>query len=292
MWLRWAIAAGLFVSLFMFLYSLFMTIRMRNYRWKQYKRWMDPIEGKVFLRLKRLFRIYPSDRHTELKQLLILSGIQVHADSYLLMKRFMLMIISGFALSLLIVQKIFSVFSIHIVTGATLTCLCLALLFIWDKPIFESLKKRRSRKIVNEIYVLSRQLLYYSSSKMNLHVKLTRCYPHAHVLKRELQWLLREWFEGPEAALQRFKRRIGTEEGYSFVETLNAIRLNDSEHYYHLLKQRIADYKEKMELHRESRKETTSYLLFVMAGIPIMNTFRVFIYPWVNEGQKLLNMLN
>lgn len=107
-----------------------------------------------------------------------------------------------------------------------------------------------------------------------------------------MQWLLNEWYEDAGEALNRFKHRIGTDEGYSFAETLDALRLHDSEPYYDLLRQRIRDYKEKMELHRESRKETTSYVLFVMAGVPILNTFRVFLYPWVAEGRRLFEMLN
>ncbi|MNG35727.1 hypothetical protein D3C84_1225380 [compost metagenome] len=58
-----------------------------------------------------------------------------------------------------------------------------------------------------------------------------------------------------------------------------------------LLRQRIQDYKEKLEMAKESRKETTSYFLFVIAGIPILYTFQVFIYPWVREGQLLFQSL-
>jgi hypothetical protein len=33
-------------------------------------------------------------------------------------------------------------------------------------------------------------------------------------------------------------------------------------------------------------------VLFVLAGLPIMNTFRVFMYPWIVEGQQLFNAIN
>lgn len=76
------------------------------------------------------------------------------------------------------------------------------------------------------------------------------------------------------------------------METLDALRLHESPEYYELLRVRIADYKEKIELAKESRKESTSYFLFVIAGIPILYTFQIFIYPWVREGQKLFQSLS
>lgn len=103
--------------------------------------------------------------------------------------------------------------------------------------------------------------------------------------------LLQEWYEDPEEALYRFRIRVGTDEAYSFAETLSALRQGESESFYDLLRQRIADYKDSLELYKEGRRESYSYVLFVLAGIPIMNTFRVFIHPWVEEGRKLFDTL-
>lgn len=166
------------------------------------------------------------------------------------------------------------------------------MLLLFDKPVLGVLKKQRSDRIVKEIYMLSHQLLYYGGSKMNLHHKLVRCLPHTRTIRGAFHLLLNEWYHDAEAALQSFKRRVGTDEAYSFGETLNAIRQNENEAYYRLLKQRIQDYKEKLDLIKASRKEATSYGLFVLAGIPILNTFRLFIYPWVQEGQQMFHMLN
>ncbi len=163
---------------------------------------------------------------------------------------------------------------------------------IFERPILEYFKGIRSYKIIREVYSVSSQLLYYSGSRMNLHSKLARCLPYTRTIRNEMHLLLNEWYGDAEAAIRRFKIRLGTDEAHSLAETLHSLRLNEDESYYLLLRQRIGDYKEKLELHKESKKETVSYILFVLAGLPILNTFRVFIYPWVAEGQKLFQSIN
>lgn len=162
----------------------------------------------------------------------------------------------------------------------------------WDGKVLAQLKEKRSQRIVRDIYAISRQLLYYNDSKLNLHDKLGLCVGQTTSIRAHVQLLLNEWYQGAEEAIALFKKRLGTEEAHSFGETLNALRMNEHGSYYELLKQRIQDYKEKMELVRDSKKETVSYVLFVLAGLPILNTFRVFMYPWIAEGQRLFNVLN
>jgi hypothetical protein len=161
-----------------------------------------------------------------------------------------------------------------------------------DNIILEGLSKRRRARMTEDIFVLSRQLLYFSDSTMHLHTKLQHCLPFAHMIRNELYSLINEWYEGPDQAIERFKKRIGTSEGYSFAETLHALHKHEDASYYDLLRERIHHYKEKIELDKENKKESVSYLLFLLAGIPILYTFRVFIYPWVAEGQKIFNSLN
>ncbi|WP_246628227.1 hypothetical protein [Paenibacillus oenotherae] len=167
-----------------------------------------------------------------------------------------------------------------------------ALFFVWDRTWLELVRRSRAERMTKEIYVVSNQLLYLAGSSLHIHTKLMRCLPFTHAMRSHLQILLGEWYHDAEGALRRFKLRLGTEEGLSFVETISSLRLHESDHYYQLLRERIQDYKEKLELAKESRKESTSYLLFVLAGIPILYTFQIFIYPWVREGQKLLGSLN
>ena len=104
--------------------------------------------------------------------------------------------------------------------------------------------------------------------------------------------LLNEWYHDADAALKRFKDRLGTEEAYGFAESMRSLRLNDSQDIYDLLREVVRDYKSQIELAKDSRKETTSYLLFILAGIPILYTFQVFLFPWVQEANKLFDALN
>lgn len=166
------------------------------------------------------------------------------------------------------------------------------LLLLWDHAWLEAIRRARAERMTKEIYMVSNQLLYLAGSSLHIHTKLMRSVPFTRVMRADLQILLGEWYHDAEGALRRFKLRLGTEEGLSFVETVDSLRLHESEHYYELLRERIQDYKEKLELTKESRKESTSYLLFVIAGIPILYTFQIFIYPWVREGQQLFSSLN
>ncbi len=166
------------------------------------------------------------------------------------------------------------------------------LIFLWnDRSWLGSIRKVRTLQITKEIYAVSNQLLYLSESRLHIHTKLTKCISFTKTIRPEIELLLADWYHHPGKALQRFKDRLGTDEGMSFTETIDALRLHESSLYYDLLRQRISDYKEKLELAKESRKESASYILFVIAGVPILYTFQVFIFPWVKEGQRLFDML-
>lgn len=225
------------------------------------------------------------------EQLLRGCGFSLDAGTYLLIRR-MVLAASGGAAMLIYASPWPGRWlspSLRILVLAALVMLIAALLA--DKPVLEVIMKRRRQRIVSDIYAISRQLLYTCGSPANLHGKLVRCLPYANAMREEWYLLTHEWYQSPATAIERFRRRIGTEEGHVFAETLNALRLNEHESYYELLRQRIDEYKEKLELLREGRRETVSYLLFVMAGIPILYTFRLFIFPWVAEGQKLFDSL-
>jgi len=177
-------------------------------------------------------------------------------------------------------------FSLPVVGGLA------AVLAMWDKPFLAAFCKQRSARIMKEIYVVSQQLLYFDGASLHLHVKLTRCLPYTRTIRADMQRMLGEWYHDAEAAIARFKHRIGTAEGASFAETVEALRLHEHAAYYDLLRERLADYKAKLELWKDSRKESASYVLFVLAGLPILYMFQIFIYPWVQEAQKLFQSLN
>ncbi|UKS26858.1 hypothetical protein LOZ80_36265 [Paenibacillus sp. HWE-109] len=228
----------------------------------------------------------------EKRQLLLGCGIGMNASLYeggrrILMGGALILAALGYA-ALQYPIFIFHLQPVYLLIGA----ICAGIFLFADKKVLASLKQKRAQRIIREIYVISHHLLYYKGSNLHLHAKLSLCAAQTRSIRTPFQLLLNEWYQGSETAIINFKARLGTDEAVSFGETLNALRLNEHDSYYELLKQRIQDYKDKIELIRDSKKETVSYLLFVLAGLPILNTFRVFMYPWIAEGQRLFNTIN
>ena len=240
-------------------------------------------------RWERLWRPGKPETLEEYDQLLLRAGVPFRAKTYFPLKR----ALSGAAVLLLL--------SAWFPYGAGRTGLAwlaaslpaaFVLIAAWrDKGWLAAWGNWRSVRITEEIYHICHQLLYYAGSRMSLHARLRRCLPFTARLRKEWLLLLNEWYEDAEEALHRFKARVGTDEAHLFAETLNSLRQHESEQYYDLLRQRIRDYKDHMEMAREGRNESFSYILFVLAGIPVLNTFRIFIYPWVREGQMLFETL-
>ncbi|WP_276357793.1 hypothetical protein [Cohnella caldifontis] len=162
----------------------------------------------------------------------------------------------------------------------------------FDGMMLNALRRYRTDRIRREIMTVARQLLYYSGSRLHLHGKLLRMLPLTRIIRPELGLLLNEWYHDPDRALRRFRERLGTEEAGSFAESLRSLRLHESGEVYDLLRAMVQEYKARIELAREGRKETASYLLFVLAGVPILYTFQVFLYPWVQEAANLFDALN
>lgn len=294
-WASWAAHAMIGVTGFLAFYYAFQSLPYRKRRFRfGLAKWTSP--GRRMtppMVLMRLLLISPgADAREEKQQLLDGIGFPLHVLLYEAVRRIGIAAaaVAAGAAYMGFRQPAFTLYlpPAYVLAGAV----SFGLLLLFDKFTLAALNKQRSDRIIKEIYVLSHQLLYYGGSQMNLHSKLTRCLPHVRTIRSEFHLLLNEWYYDAEEAIQSFKRRVGTDEAFSFGDTLSAIRQNESEAYYRLLKQRIQDYKDKLDLLKESRKETVSYALFVMAGIPILNTFRLFIYPWVQEGQQMFQTLN
>jgi len=166
-----------------------------------------------------------------------------------------------------------------------------ALAGLFDKIFLESFKRYRSDRIRRELIAVMNQLIYYMGSKLHLHGKLMRCLPYTRIVRSDFQLMLNEWYYDADGALLSFKERLGTSEGYSFAETMRSMRLHESEEVYRMLRDVLAEYKAGIELAKAGRKETASYALFVLAGLPILYTFQIFLYPWVQESQKLFEVL-
>jgi hypothetical protein len=271
-------------------YALLQLLPQRPARWKHLAvlSWRTKEAPVKWLKLLRISRQHSSFMEREL----LLAGCGVTADAawYVIARRFLLLAVQGLILMASVWYERINAFVplTYIGPGLLLFMLFLHIDLVW----LRSIHKLRALQVTKEIFSVSKQLLYLSDSSLHIHAKLLRCIPFTRTMRHDLEQLLAEWYHDAGEALQRFKQRLGTDEGLSFVETLDALRLHESPQYYELLRVRIEDYKEKIELAKESRKESTSYFLFIIAGIPILYTFQVFIYPWVREGQKLFQSLS
>lgn len=237
--------------------------------------------------LRAILLPFNPERVVVYKELLLVAGAGIDVMLYFVLKRCI-----GLASLLLVTWMLLDGSPDGVIQ---IWCYTLAAIVVvlagFDRVWLEQAGRHRRSRITGEIYALCHQLSYYAGARLQLHGKLMRCLPFTRKLRTEWTMLLQEWYEDPEEALYRFRIRVGTDEAYSFAETLSALRQGESESFYDLLRQRIADYKDSLELYKEGRRESYSYVLFVLAGIPIMNTFRVFIHPWVEEGRKLFDTL-
>jgi hypothetical protein len=163
---------------------------------------------------------------------------------------------------------------------------------LFDTTALSAIRRYRTERIRKELSAVSSQLLYYTGSRLHLHGKLMRCLPLTRIIRGEMGLMLNEWYHDPDRALQKFKERLGTDEAYGFIESIRSLRLHENEEVYDLLREMVKEYKAKIELAKDGRKETASYVLFVLAGIPILYTFQIFLYPWVQEAAKLFDALN
>lgn len=241
----------------------------------------------------RSLLLVPKDkvRLEELQSLLTACGLRVEAVDYTAGRRALI------AISILVSVSIYIAWQWQLVEGIVLlimigVCGIIIGLLSADKLILRTVREQRRARIVQDVQVISSQLLYYRNSRLNIHHQLQRCVPLVSFIRKELQLLVNEWYEGSHEAILQFRRRLSTDEADDFAETLDALRQHDSESYYDLLQERIRSYKEKLELIRDGRKEATSYVLFLLSGIPILYTFLIFIYPWVAEARFLFDSLS
>lgn len=287
--LRLGLVTGQLLCAALGIYMLLALLPKRAPRWKRLAllSWRTESPSERWLRMLRVRRDSPAFREREL--LLASCGVAVDPGWYVLARRLAMGTFAFLALAScawLGLRVTLPAFQLAAGVPALLTGLLAV-----DRTWLRTFGKVRSLQVTKEIYTISSQLLYLSESSLHIHAKLTRCIPFTKAIRADMESLLTEWYHDPAAALQRFKTRLGTDDGLSFVETLDSLRLHESRDYYELLRIRIADYKDKLELAKESRKESTSYVLFLLAGIPILYTFQVFIFPWVKEGQKLFESL-
>jgi hypothetical protein len=240
-------------------------------------------------------RLWGADKESvslqERRMLLAGCGIRYPPEAYLAYRRclFFVLPFSSVAVYAIAERGILpSILSWNVLFGLLLALIITAC----DRMWLQSIRRFRTDRIRREIVAVSSQLLYYTGSRLHLHGKLMKCLSLTRHIRGEMGMLLNEWYHDADTALKRFKERLGTDEAYGFAESMRSLRLNESQEIYDLLREVVRDYKAQIELAKDGRKESTSYLLFVLAGIPILYTFQIFLYPWVQEAAKLFDALN
>lgn len=237
--------------------------------------------------LCKLFLINPTKLNEKHKYMFLQTGLHISYLYYLLFYRlFFVTTLVGLTTIVITIR--------HIKYGGWIAAilLILAMVLACERIWLKLWVATRKKKVLYDLYQLSYHLLYFTDSQMNIYGKLQRCLPYTTAVKRDLQLLLLSWTQNSDEALKQFKERLGFNEAISFVDTIQALKLHQDETFYSLLRERIEEYKEQLDIANDSKKETTSYILFVLAGIPILYTFQVFIYPWVKEVQQLLLNMN
>ncbi|MFC5704391.1 hypothetical protein ACFPVX_24135 [Cohnella faecalis] len=263
---------------------------VRRYRWQvSLKSWKKGGAPPWFLKLWRTDRDSPALRERQL--LFARCGIRLSPAAYLATQRMAITLLPAAGLSVYSLGRIgwiTPLASWNMMIGCSLLIAAAA----FDRTALNGFQRYRTDRIRRELVIVGSQLLYYTGSRLHLHGKLMRCLPLTRTIRGETGLLLNEWYYDADAALRRFKDRLGTEEAYAFSECLRTLKTHESEEVYGLLRDIVKDYKAKIEMAKASRKETSSYLLFVLAGIPILYTFQLFLFPWVQEAAKLFDSLN
>lgn len=262
---------------------------------KKVYRWYRPVTFTTLPNWCLRFMKIPlpkSPEWTEYTQLLHGAGIGFSAVQYFVGKRAVQLLLSFVGFGSYAAGKLH--WFIDFFDGLALSVFCVAFIFIlqWDRWILEYGRRKRGKRIARDLHHVSQHLLYFEGSRLNLHTKLMRCSTFISVIRQEWHEMLNHWYYSAEEAIEGFKNNLGTIEAAHFAETLKAMHVQDSHAFYQLLRERIEDNKIKGVMDREEQKEARSYILFVLAGIPILNTFQIFLYPWVQEGTRLFNSLN
>lgn len=223
--------------------------------------------------------------------LLAACGLRWPPEEYAALRRIALGLLAVAVLAAYALGEAGAISGTH--AGYAIVAAIAAFSLVWfDRPLLEAFKRYRTDRIRREIIIVSQQLLYYAGSRLHLHGKLMRCLPYMRLMRWEMQLMLNEWYHDPDGAITRFRDRMGTGEAYGFAETIRSLRLNESDEVFDMMREAVVEYKARMELAKAGRKETMSYVLFVLAGIPILYTFQIFLYPWVQQSRQLFDVLN
>ncbi|WEK55181.1 MAG: hypothetical protein P0Y55_03700 [Candidatus Cohnella colombiensis] len=287
------VGIGWFVQFSLFFITLYVLLRLlfkpRN-RWRVHlKDWRLRSAPRWWL---KLWRVHEDSIHLQERRVLLAGcGLPIVSELYVAYRR------CGMFILFVVGLVIYYLTKHHVIAPFTAWNIELVLITLFmmgwcDRALLHTFRRYRTDRIRKELVIVSKQLLYYVGSRLSLHGKLMKCVTLTHYIRNELNLLLNEWYHDADQALLRFRDRLGTDEAYAFAEQLRSLQWSESEAIYDLLREVVHEFKARTEIAKDSRKETTSYLLFVLAGIPILYMFQIFLYPWVQEASKLFDALN
>lgn len=152
-------------------------------------------------------------------------------------------------------------------------------------------KSREKRQLIDLICCM-RQLLYLRDLPLNLHSKLQKCVPVTTAIRVPLVHLIHEWYVDPLQAISKFRSTLRHDQADGFCDTLRAMFEVGEAPFYGHLQSRMDDLKLLLRQQQEAQKETRSYIFFILAGIPLIHSFQLFLYPWLAQSSSIFQAIH
>jgi hypothetical protein len=137
-----------------------------------------------------------------------------------------------------------------------------------------------------------RQLLYLRDLPIHLHSKLQKCIPVTRIIRTPLTRLIHDWYANPAEAIATFRSTLQHDQADGFCDTLRAMAEVGEEPFYEHLQSRMEDLKLLLHQRQEAQKETRSYVFFGLAGIPLIHSFQLFLYPWLAQSSSVFQTIH
>lgn len=154
------------------------------------------------------------------------------------------------------------------------------------------LRTTNERRQIEAIILCIQQLVYLRDFPMNLHSKLQKCIPLSGCIRPYLVQLTMDWYMDPIRAIEQFRTQLNHNQADGFCDTLRALFEVGDEQFYEHLKSRMLDLKLLLRQRKEAQKETRSYMFFILAGIPLIHSFQIFLYPWLAESSNVIQTIH
>lgn len=161
------------------------------------------------------------------------------------------------------------------------------------RPLLYTLKQYREIRITTEIHFAAKQIGVFLQGKKPLYQALTEVASLQHLpyLNKTFNLLLNEWLQDSDAALENFRKRLGTRDGQDFAAALKTLNEFPNQATIALLREREKTYKKNLRHLNDARAEGRSLIYYVITIVPFMITLITFIYPWIRESIDALQNL-